>query len=138
MHICDTEAMHILAASSSRAEGDLVVAVAAAGMGLPVGRIVVCVRAARVPAHQPDAGAAGEGHADVEAVDDRDVVEVLAAADRELGQRQWRLAGEGAGERAAAVARLAAPAVAVEGAARAAPDAAGAGAGRHVDRPRPA
>ena len=97
-------------------------------MGLHVVGVVVRVRAPRVPAHQPDAGAAREGHADVEAVDDRDVVEVLAAADGELGQRQRRLAGQRAGERAAAVARLAAPAVAAEGAARASPDAAGAGA----------
>jgi hypothetical protein len=122
----------------SRAEGDLVVAVAATGMGLHVVGVVVRVGASRVRAHQPHAGAAGEGHGEVVAIDDRDVVEVLAAADGELGQRQRRLPRQRAGQRAAAVARLAAPAVAVEGAAGAAPHAAGAGAGRHVDGPRPA
>jgi len=99
---------------------------------------VVRVGAARVPAHQPHAGAAGEGHADVEAVDDRDVIEVLVATDRELGQCHGRLPEQGAGERATIVARLAAPAVVVEGAARAAPHAARAGAGGDVDGPRPA
>jgi len=122
--------------TASRAEGDLVVAVTATCMGLHVVRLVVRIGAARVPAHQPHAGAAGEGHADVEAVDDRDVIGVLAATDRELGQRHGRLPGQGAGERAAAVARLAAPAVAVEGAARAAPHAAGAGAGGDEQAPR--
>ena len=48
------------------------------------------------------------------------------------------LPGEGAGERAGAVAGRAPPAVAVEGATRATPHPAGAGAGRHAEGPRPA
>jgi len=121
----------------SRAEGDLVVAVGGAGVGLPVRGLVVRVGAAGVPAHQAHAGAAGEGHADVEAVDHRDVVRVHGAADGELGQRHRRLPGEGAGEGAAAVAGRAPPPPAAEGAPRAAPHPAGLGAGGHGDGPGP-
>jgi len=133
MHVC---IVGPLLPPRSRAEGDLVVAVAVAGMrlGVVAGK-QVCVGAARPAAVERHAGAAGESHGEVVAVDDGDVVEVLAAADGELGQRHGRLTGERAGERAAAVARLAAPAAAVEGAPRAAPDTAGAGAGGHVDGP---
>jgi len=112
VNACDTS---IHAASSSWAEGDLVVAVAAAGMGLGV--VVgkeVGVGAAGAATVEGHAGAAGESHGEVVAVDNRDVVEVLAAADGELGQRHGRLPGQRARERAAAVARLAAPAAAVE------------------------
>ncbi|CAL4897492.1 unnamed protein product [Urochloa decumbens] len=124
--------------ASSWAECDLVVAVAAASMGLGViTRKQVCVGATGAPAHQANAGAAGEGHANVIAIDHGDVVEVLvaAAAYGELGQRHRRLPGERAGECAGAVAGRAPPAVAVEGAPRAAPHPAGARAGRHAEGP---
>jgi hypothetical protein len=128
-----------LARAISRAEGDLVVAVAAAGMGLGVvaGK-QVGVGAAGPAAVEGHAGAAREEHGQVVAVDHRDVVEVLAAAaaDGELGQRHGRLPRERAGECAAAVARLAAPAAAVEGAPRAPPHPAGLGPRRHVHGPR--
>jgi hypothetical protein len=124
-----------LARAISRAEGDLVVAVAAAGMGLGVvaGK-QVGVGAAGPAAVEGHAGAAREEHGQVVAVDHRDVVEVLAAAaaDGELGQRHGRLPRERAGECAAAVACLAAPPAAVEGAPRAPPHPAGLGPRRHV------
>ena len=86
------------------------------GLGVVVGK-EVGVGAAGAATVEGHAGAAGESHGEVVAVDHRDVVEVLAAAERELGQRHGRLPGEREGERASAVARLAAPAVAIEGAA---------------------
>ena len=120
------------------AEDDLVVAVAAAGvcLGVVFGE-EVSIGAAAVPAGDRHAGAAGEAHGQVVAVDHRQVVEVLAAADGELRQRQRRLPGERARQRAAAVAGgAAATAGAVEAAARAAPHPAGACPGGHVDGPR--
>jgi len=110
-------------------------------MGLRViSRVEVRVRAARATAVQIHAGAAGEVHGQVVAVDHRDVIVIVGAvgvADGELGQRQWRLPGQGAGEGTAAVAGGAVPtAAAVEGAAGAAPDPSGLGAGGHVDGPR--
>lgn len=122
----------------SWAEGDLIVAVAVARIGLTVVGLVVRVGAAGVPAAQRHATAAAEIHGHVVAVDHRDVVVVVgaAAADGELGQRRRRPAREAAGERAAAIAGLAAPAAAVEGAARAAPHPAGACAGGHAECPR--
>lgn len=123
---------------ASWAEGDLVVAIAPAGVcGHVVGVLVgLRRRAAGIPALERVAGAAREVHGKVEAVDHRDVVEVLAAADAELGQRRWWPPGEGAGQLAAAVAGLAAPATAVEGAPGAGPYPAGLGARRHVDARR--
>jgi hypothetical protein len=124
----------------SRAEGHLVVAVATAPMVLGViAGIEVGVGAARGAAVQVLAVAAGEVHGQVVPVDHGDVVVVVgpAAADGELGQRQGRLPGQGARERAAAVARRAAAAAgAVEGAAGAAPDPAGLGASGHLEGPR--
>ena len=105
------------------------------GLGVVVGK-EVGVGAAGAATVEGHAGAAGESHGEVVAVDHRDVVEVLAAADGELGQRHGRLPGQRARERAAAVARLAAPAAAVEGASRAAPHPAGLGPRRHVHGPR--
>lgn len=123
----------------SWAEGDLVVAVAVARMGLGViSRVQVGVAAAGAPALQADARAAGEVHGQVVAVDYRDVVVVVAVAadDGELGQRRGRLPGEGAGVGTPAVAAVAVAPPAIEGAAGAAPDPA-AGAGRRVECPRP-
>ena len=68
--------MSIIYVSSSWAEDDPEAPVAAAGFGLDVVGLVVGVGAARVPALQRDAGAAREAHADVEAVDHRDVIRV--------------------------------------------------------------
>nr|TKW29775.1 hypothetical protein SEVIR_3G417800v2 [Setaria viridis] len=137
MSSCVRRRTTIETASPSWAEGDLVVAVPGAGMELLVVlREEVGLGAPGARAHDAVAGAAGEGHGEVVAVDHRDVVEVLGAAEGELGQRHGRLPGEGAGERAAAVAGRAPPAVAVEGAPRAAPDPAGAGAGGHAEGPR--
>ena len=106
------------------------------GLGI-IGRILVRVGAARVRAHQPNAGAAGEGHWLVVAINNRDVVVILrvaSATDGVLGQRCRRLSGERAGESTSAVAAVAVAASTVEGTAGAAPEPA-AGAGRHVDGP---
>jgi hypothetical protein len=121
----------------SWAEGDLVlvvVAVASVVLGV-IGREEVGVGALVSLAHQFGPVAAGEGHRQVEAVDDGDVVKVLAVADGELGQRQRRLPGQPARQRAAAVARLAPAGVAVEAAARAAPHPAGGRVRRDVEGP---
>ena len=125
----------------SWAEDDSVVAVAVAGAQLGVvGGVLVRVRAAPLPARQRHAGAAGEAHGDVVPVDHRQVVEVPVAAgrpQRELRQRQRRLPGQPARQRAAAVAGGApAAAGAVEAAPGPAPHPAGAGPGGHVDGPR--
>jgi len=97
-------------------------------------------RAGGARAHQTNAGAAGEGHGQVVALNHRHVVEVLvaagaAAAEAELGQRRGWLAGDGAVEGTSAVAGAAVAVSADEGAVSAAPEPAG-GAGGHVDGPR--
>jgi hypothetical protein len=123
---------------SSWAEGNLVavvVAVASVVLGV-IGREEVGVGALVGLAHQVGPIAAREGQRHVEAVDDGDVVKVLAVADGELGQRQRWLPGQRARQRAAAVARLAPPGVAVEPAARAAPHPAGARVRGDVEGPR--
>jgi hypothetical protein len=127
-----------LHACTSRAEDDLVVAIAVARTGLRVVGLVVRVGAAGVPAPEGGAGAAREVHGQVVPVDHRDVVVVVvaAAADGELGQRRRGLPGQAAGVGASAVARRAAAPAAAEGAAGAAPDPASAGPGLHVDSPR--
>lgn len=83
---------------ASWAEGDLVVIIATAGVCGDVVGVLVGLRrrAAGIPTLERVAGAAREVHGKVEAVDNRDVVEVLgaAAADGELGQRCWWLPGE--------------------------------------------
>lgn len=80
-------------AASSRTEGELVVAVAAAPRGLgTVVRKPVRVGAGGARAHETSTGAAGEGHRQVVAVNHGDVIEILGAADAELGQRRgWLL-----------------------------------------------
>lgn len=124
-------------AASSRTEGELVVAVAAAPRGLgTVVRKPVRVGAGGARAHQTSTGAAGEGHRQVVAVNHGDVVEILGATDAELGQRRGWLPGDGAVEGASAVAGVTvATASTVEGTAGAAPEPAG-GAGGHIDGPR--
>lgn len=130
--------MHPRVADTSWTEGELVVAVAAAptGLGIVV-RKQVRGRAGGTRAHQTNAGAAGEGHGQVVTVDHRDVVEILGAADAELGQRRGRLPGDGAIEGASAVTGIAVAAASTtaEGAACAAPEPAGC-AGGHGDGPR--
>jgi hypothetical protein len=128
----------LISRSSSWAEGDLVavvVAVASVGLGV-IGREEVGVGALVGLAHQVGPVAAREGQRHVEAVDDGDVVKVLAVADGELGQRQRRLPGQRARQSSAAVARLAPPGVAVEAAARAAPHPAGGRVRGDVQGPR--
>jgi len=121
--------------AASWTEGELVVAVGAASMGLGIlARKRVRLRASRAPAHQSNAGAAGEGHGEVVAVNHGDVVVILGAADAELGQRRRWLPGDGAVEGAGAVAGVAVAASAAEGTARASPEPAG-GACRHIDSP---
>ena len=68
--------------SSSWTEGELVVAVAAAprGLGIVV-RKPVRLRAGGARAHQASAGAAGEGHGQVVAINHGDVLEILGTAD---------------------------------------------------------
>ena len=119
---------------ASWAEGDLVVVVATAGVCGDVVGVLVGLRrrAAGIPAPERVAVAAGEVHGEVVAVDHRDVVEVLGAADGVLSQRRRWPPGDAAGQPATAVAGLAAPATAVEVAPGAGPYPAG-GACRHVD-----
>ena len=69
--------------SSSWTEGELVVAVAAAprGLGIIVVRKPVRLRAGEARARQTSAGAAGEGHGQVVAINHGDVLEILGTAD---------------------------------------------------------
>jgi len=134
MHICGVHVHHPPAVSWT--DGELVVAVAAAprGLGIVV-RKPVRLRAGGARAHQASAGAAGEGHGQVVAVNHGDVVEILGTADAELGQRRGWLPGHGAVEGAGAVAGVAVAASSHEGTAGAAPEPAG-GAGENIDGPR--
>ena len=137
MHICGVHVHHPPAVSWT--DGELVVAVAAAprGLGIIV-RKPVRLRAGEARARQTSAGAAGEGHGQVVAVNHRHVVEVSgagAATDAELSQRRGWLPGDGAVEGASAVAGVAVAASSHEGTAGAAPEPAG-GAGENIDGPR--
>ena len=135
--------------SWGRAEDDLVVAVALAGAVLGLAGEVVAVGAARFPATDNGvgvaAGAAGEVHGSIEAVDDGDGVSVRHAVvvggpEDELSQRRRRLPGEVTAQGAAAVPRAAGAeaGVGVEGAAGAGPDPSGGAARgrRHPEGPR--
>ena len=80
MHICGVHVHHPPAVSWT--DGELVVAVAAAprGLGIIV-RKPVRLRAGEARARQTSAGAAGEGHGQVVAINHGDVLEILGTAD---------------------------------------------------------